>query len=455
MKSKSPASKASSPSFHSRNTPWEAPMGEVSPKKKQGSHHSWEVPECRKRPWRGESTQSPMIPSHAQSGEIPAYQESLQPRLVPRREVPVVQSMGLDRRQNTPCTATPSRVPICAFREMMANADKQFKPSQPLSKDMRIIANSDTKDAEKAALVPVIPQNLSEEQVTALQELSQKWRNRPKVRRSLSSLEYQKLQARFLFLGVVPEMFEDLRDEEQWSYTTTQTYFTAGLAAIQAAEMPIPAPLKLTSKLLTIMSKEEDAKRPTVPSTIAEINAASKMIPKGAALALQATFALGQRLGDMFKLPPSNIGTMTDSLSNLVLTTIVFKKGKTIKRTQPYTLHLDGTLGTELLEYTASCKGQPFLFDLGFVQRIREALHTVNPKLTILSIRRGGLQAMAQKGASIETILHHSRHVSTDTLMRYLEWGQVNLQHIRELQALQRNTNSERPQKTSKDGPCT
>ena len=63
---------------------------------------------------------------------------------------------------------------------------------------------------------------------------------------------------------------------------------------------------------------------------------------------------------------------------------------------------------------------------------ILAALKAYDPRLSILSVRKGGLQSMAARGASEALLLHHSRHASTDNLMRYLDWGAYSLYSARE-----------------------
>ena len=330
------------------------------------------------------------------------------------------------------------------FLLMMHASTEISRPKKSLQKD---------KDSEKkAAIVASAPPELEGEILTHFQILAEKWKQRSKVRMSLSSLEYQRLQGRFLFLGVPPELFEDQRDEAQWSYVTAHAYFTAGLAAIQAAEVLVSPQLKLQAKLLSILAKEEDPRRQTIPARAEHIKAAVCKLCHSAALALEVTYVLGQRLGDVFKLVPQNISTITDEISKQTLTTVMFKKGKTIKRTQPYCLHLDGVLGQSLLKFSKERMLEQQLFQFEDFEAIRDAIKATSPELNILSIRRGGLQAMAQRGISIETILHHSRHTTQDTLMRYLDWGQVNLAHIRELQSNPQSTSSEWTQRYQKRG---
>jgi hypothetical protein len=57
-------------------------------------------------------------------------------------------------------------------------------------------------------------------------------------------------------------------------------------------------------------------------------------------------------------------------------------------------------------------KGEEYLFTPGLMLEIRTAIKTVDATLSLLSLQRGGLQAMAKAGLSKATLLHHSRHSS-------------------------------------------
>jgi hypothetical protein len=73
-----------------------------------------------------------------------------------------------------------------------------------------------------------------------------------------------------------------------------------------------------------------------------------------------------------------------------------------------------------LVSHDANAKSQA-------LATIKAALVGVNTNPMVLSVRRGGPQAMALAGCSTETPLAHSRHRSLDTPNRYLNWGEVQL----------------------------
>jgi hypothetical protein len=56
---------------------------------------------------------------------------------------------------------------------------------------------------------------------------------------------------------------------------------------------------------------------------------------------------------------------------------------------------------------------------------VKVRLIALDPTLQGRSIRRGGLIAMAQRGASISQLLSFSKHRSEAMLLKYLDYGAV------------------------------
>ena len=63
---------------------------------------------------------------------------------------------------------------------------------------------------------------------------------------------------------------------------------------------------------------------------------------------------------------------------------------------------------------------------------IRLALRQVNPDLGLLSVRRGGLQFVAQMGASTQTLMCHWGHTTEALLQRCLGYVKLTLPAARE-----------------------
>jgi hypothetical protein len=59
----------------------------------------------------------------------------------------------------------------------------------------------------------------------------------------------------------------------------------------------------------------------------------------------------------------------------------------------------------------------------GILKRFRAALHLLNPMYELRSPRRGALTAMAERGATADTLMSFSGHTNQRMLLRYLGWG--------------------------------
>jgi integrase len=137
----------------------------------------------------------------------------------------------------------------------------------------------------------------------------------------------------------------------------------------------------------------------------------------------------GQRLSDMLQLACEDIQT-TDH--HLVVTV---RRGKVLHAIQPYTIHLNKSeaTATALLaaKREALSHGLSFLISQGNEPAVRSSvkqliammLLSVDERLELRSFRRGGLQAMAANGLTLEEIRRFSMHKSDEMLLRYLNWG--------------------------------
>ena len=162
-------------------------------------------------------------------------------------------------------------------------------------------------------------------------------------------------------------------------------------------------------------------------------------------IAVRLCFSLGQRIGDTLQLTLSNVGSVRDAHTNTEFTTITYKRGKTTRRRDPFTLHLQyqSQLAKDLRALVEKGATAPPPWTMLFTSDrehasnlIRFELKKVSSELCLLSLRRGGLIAMAQDGASLATMMHHSRHASEMMLSRYLNWGQFNFSAAREMMQL-------------------
>lgn len=291
-------------------------------------------------------------------------------------------------------------------------------------------------------------------------ELKERWENRSSILRQASGANWQRVQERFLYLLVLTDeaKVEEImwaRDEGGWSYGTTQQYWSGMLKAAEACQVPITPEMRLYAKILTQLKDEEDPKRPTVEMTLAELRAVLELMNASEdpehhtlALALELAFELGQRMGDTLQLEAALLAYVDDrKASGVEFQALTFRRGKTVKRRKPFTLHLpwQSDLAQRIWHLATTKQGQR-LFCLeshraDALETIRMFIQKVNPEEGILSIRRGGLQQLALNGASLETLLHHSRHSDISCLNRYMGWGQTLLHAARERYAVTQRTN--------------
>lgn len=307
--------------------------------------------------------------------------------------------------------------------------------------------------------------NMTTEEASALLTLQRSWVSRAAEYRELTKVDRQVLQERFLVFLALEDLlpqFLECRDQLDWSYGTSSNYLSAVIKAAEILRVLLPVEVRIRAKLLNLSAKEEAPVRRTYPATQLHIDQVSYQLrAKGylqAALAIELAFFLGQRIGDTLLLKMDALDTIVDLISTEYLV-VVFVKGKTTRRRQPFCLHVPmgveaptANLAASLLklQQTGLQSQHPspqsgsqtlrnvFLFGdpLKEAERIKNEMSIVASEtgvpLTLLSIRRGGLQVMACSGLSEAALLHHSRHTNVETLHRYLEWGKLAFHAARE-----------------------
>jgi hypothetical protein len=211
--------------------------------------------------------------------------------------------------------------------------------------------------------------------------------------------------------------------------------------AAEAVDVPILAATRAQSKVYQFQAAEEDPRHATEPATIDDINAATATLSRQLATALRLAFTLGQRMGDVLNLHTGCLSTIGDAASGRTFLAIFFRQGKTTRITQPFRLHIpiDHPVALDLKALDVPgpptpmfCSATDAESKLHALTAIKAALVKANPKLNILSVRRGGLQTMSLAGCSTETLLAYSRHRSLATLNRYMNWGETLLDPARE-----------------------
>ena len=376
---------------------------------------------------------------------------------VERGPARTVQRTQAPSRPQYPSTSADSKGPATASQPQAPSQSRQKTIKTPRNLDPTKTSTSGPKPAkstenviEEFASIALTP-----DEIMTLTTLREKWAARPNVWKEVCSTQWQATQERMLPLLVLPawemgEEFEMRRDLAGWSETTASQYWAALRAAATTLQIQLPIEVRIRGKVLGFLAKEADSKRPTVAAREEEIEAASQILKakreSTLSTALRTAFLLGQRVGDVLQLERSRVAEMQDMASHQAtnLLTLQFRKGKTTRRRDPYTLHIprSNPLTTELLQlaHPTSAIASPALFTpqahrLQALVTIRTALQQVNPKLCILSVRRGGLQQLASLGVSTETLLAHSRHTTTAMLDRYLNWGSFNLNPVRDVLA--------------------
>ena len=268
---------------------------------------------------------------------------------------------------------------------------------------------------------------------------------------------YQQTQMRLLFLfDYAPEdrwtQFKKVAEQRGLAASTTAAYWIAfqTLRKIMGeAERPEDGKI---SRFLEARAAASPASHP-LPMTTAHARRLMQRMDEPIVTAILLAFVMGQRISDVMQLAGEDL---TTNGKNLVIT---FRRGKVIPKIGPFTLALalDTAVARQMVEMA---KGRPgFLFTpanseaerLEMQSRVRQTLVDLDARLEARSIRRGGLQAMATRGESMESMLRVSKHASEKMLMRYLDWGACAQSHIISVSSLASETHRQMAQEVSAD----
>jgi hypothetical protein len=231
------------------------------------------------------------------------------------------------------------------------------------------------------------------------------------------------------YVPAILELVSMNRKDRNWSWSTTLRHMgeiagaltnlplSKNIAAIEISRDPH---WLAAIRGVAAQSREE---RPRVPKpiTATAVVAAIRAEPRQAVRRLVAlTWLACGRTGDCRQLT-SKDATLQDSTL-----TLTFRRGKTIAKRGPYSLH------TKLPE-----EWRPLLSiednDTKWIDTIRTAsvkdiliaLRRIDPSYENRSLRRGALQSLANSGTSEEVLLLFSGHTNVITLRRYLQWGAI------------------------------
>ena len=252
--------------------------------------------------------------------------------------------------------------------------------------------------------------------------------------RALRAVEESPHASRLAHLPVVTALLEILnrrRKERRWCFST----MLRTMAELQGALRNLPltrgvqavdlsSSIEWTAALKTVASRAK-TERPRVPkaATADQVTAALRAEPDRATrLLLAVTWLLCGRTGDCRQLTAGDVVAHPGGTSF----TVTFRKGKTVNKRGPYSLH--STFPAEwlpLLRIEWPDVSWVDLLGRSTVPEVLRALRRADPALENRSLRRGALQTLALKGQSEELLMAFSGHTQVATLRRYLQWGAV------------------------------
>ena len=132
--------------------------------------------------------------------------------------------------------------------------------------------------------------------------------------------------------------------------------------------------------------------------------------------ALATDWVVSGRTGDVLKLNVQDVQIQRNQI------TVTFRKGKTVAKRGPFSVH--STIPEEWLHLFQTPRESGKLCKTT-VAAVCAAIKKADKQLSNRSLRRGSLQAMAAAGTTDEILLMFSGHKSVSTLHRYLMWGSV------------------------------
>jgi integrase len=267
-----------------------------------------------------------------------------------------------------------------------------------------------------------------------------KWRARHPAFKTTTE-GYQSTQTRMMWLL---EEEHDKRVEaferECWTRnlkpTTAESYWTSWLSACKAIGEEVSLSDQAHQKLLKKRAEAHPRDYPKA-ATLKDIQRMLDLRPdrKSYTTIIALAFKLGQRISDMIQLDATSINIQNhDDRPRLA---IDVKIGKVIGKIGPYTLwlNIEDPIARQLLalRQRATEAGRPFLLSYTnsneertrVSDTVRDIIRTVDADLELRSIRRGGLQLMANAGVPTAEILKLSKHSEEKMLLRYLDNGKM------------------------------
>lgn len=244
--------------------------------------------------------------------------------------------------------------------------------------------------------------------------------------------ELQKLQLPVAALTTM----ETWREAAQWCPTTWTRMLGSAMGALARAslytssqyDLPVAqtAPFK---DALRAAKKAEHAftSRPPKPCTEAQVARAVTLAADPAVKEqLVVAWLTAGRVGCVLQLQREDVTLDAEGRMS-----VQFRRGKGVTMGAPYTVHtacppqwqeaVKALLKRVQKGFLWPCDSREARVALG--KGVAAALKRVDPQLEQRSLRRGALQAMAEKGVDESVLMSFSGHRRVDTLHRYLDWG--------------------------------
>lgn len=241
---------------------------------------------------------------------------------------------------------------------------------------------------------------------------------------SHTGISYQATQRRMLVFLPLHHLerfriFIATADEKKWSWSTRECYWTAMIAAASLLQVPVTTVERKHLKFLKAQRILHGPNSP--PPLMANLVAIIARQPLDlVSLAIVSGFCLGQRISDISKWHADKVTTGSCGVC------ITMVEGKVIPQVGPYTIFVGsnnvGLSIRRLAENTKMLK-QTYMFPTNLSHLVCMRLKAFDESLESRSVRRGGLQHMAENGVPLQDILLLSRHRSVEMLYNYLRAG--------------------------------
>jgi len=264
------------------------------------------------------------------------------------------------------------------------------------------------------------------------------WLDHARALRHLTDDQFNQSLTNLPFIRGLLQYFTTSKQKRKWKWTT----MLRNMATLQGAMAKIPLARNVMAvdlsqsaewqAALRFVASQARSEKPKVPiaATAQQVKAAMAAEPRRAVrLLLAMTWACCGRTGDILQLGLEDVQWITSTTASPSITT-TFRRGKTIERRGPYSLHT--SLPAEWFELLDLKPGDPDSLAAAIkvmhraeVKDVLAALRRVAPELENRSLRRGALQTLAKSGVSEDTLLLFSGHSLVATLRRYLAWGSI------------------------------